>query len=147
MVCPVCRNNVLSAARSLISIGAEGDELGAGDTVRAGVVAGVAAQPPAKATTGRHKAASTRALILGCLVAMFASTVCLQDVSTCLAGCRAVSDHGRGPRPDTAFCAGENVCQLVVSAVSSSTNEVCSELSSLPLKDTVTVWPARLDTS
>jgi len=32
----------------------------------------------------------------------------------------------------------------VLTAVSSTTNEVCSELSSLPVNLSVTVWPAKL---
>jgi len=50
------------------------------------------------------------------------------------AGARAT--HARSTGPWTG--------QLVLTAVSSTTNEVCSEMSSVPVNLSRTVWPAKL---
>jgi hypothetical protein len=47
------------------------------------------------------------------------------------------------PHPLTARSLG----QETVNAVSSTTNDVCNETSSVPVNSSVTVWPAKAETS
>src|SRR5580700_10368052 len=58
-----------------------------------------------------------------------------------------ISGPGRWPGPLMPHADGTGgTDQPVVTAVSSTTNEVCSEESSVPVNFRVTVWPAKLPT-